>query len=240
MLIVSSESTSAEELALGLERRGFTTINSLDGDAAVRLARDVELILLDVGSGEIDGPQVCDRVRAVADTPVIGLTCAGTESYRVRMFRAGADDCLERPFDVRELTARIEAIMRRRTAPARPSVDIPAPRRPSGGASKLLLPLREAIEHGALRVNADTREVELAQRVIDTTRKEFDLLYQLASQPGVVVPREQLMSSVWQGQFPGARASRTLDTHVSSLRGKLGAKSWIVTVRGVGFRIGEG
>ena len=241
VLIVSSHPAKADELTQGLTRRGFRTTSAESSDQALAVQDEADLILIDVGTGESNGPQVCSRIRSVVDTPIIGLTCAGSESYRVEMFRAGSDDCLERPFDVRELTARIDAIMRRvRSGPVRRTVMIPeqCPRTPS--TAKIVLPRRKVLEHGALRVNVDTREVQLGGRIMDTTRKEFDLLYQLVSQPDVVVPREELMSAVWQGQLPAGRASRTLDTHVSSLRSKLGSRRWIVTVRGVGFRIGNG
>ena len=121
-----------------------------------------------------------------------------------------------KPYGFRELMARMEAVMRR----VRPRA-----------------PVTQVITRGPLRIDAGTREVRLHGQRVDVTRKEFDLLYLLASKPDTVVSRKQVMTQVWDDSW--SRPGRTIDTHVSSLRGKLGASSWILTVRGVGFRLGH-
>jgi DNA-binding response OmpR family regulator len=127
--------------------------------------------------------------------------------------RAGADDYLVKPYGFRELIARMEAVMRRA--------------QPQPAASTV-------VSYGPLSIDASRREVSLDGRLIDVTRKEFDLLYLLASYPQVVIPRKRLMHQVWGDSW----SRRTVDTHVSSLRNKLGSSRWIITVRGVGFRLG--
>ncbi|MFD6127370.1 response regulator transcription factor [Streptomyces hydrogenans] len=165
------------------------------------------------------------RTRAAGPVPVIAFTDSGTELDRVLGLWAGADDCLDKPYEFRELVARIEAVTRR-TRPREP--------------------VRESltvVSIGRLRVDAESREVLVGGRLVELTRKEFDLLYYLAQNSGKVVSRHQLMKEIWgdpRGEAIGARASRTVDTHVSSLRSKLGDSGWIRTVRGVGFRLGAG
>lgn len=131
--------------------------------------------------------------------------------------RAGSDDYVPKPYSLAELIARIEAVMRRALRqPASPD---------------------EVVAVGPLSIDPRAREIRLDGRTIEVTRKEFDLLYLLASRPGMVVTREQIMVQVWRDSrsVPG----RTIDTHVSSLRSKLGSSDWIVTARGVGFRLGR-
>lgn len=177
--------------------------------------RRADLVLLNLELPDLDGLEVCRGIRASCDIPIIAVTARCTELDRVLGLHAGLDDYLVRPYGFRELIARIEAVMRR----ARPQ-----------------WPAVQTISRGPLRINFSTREVCLNDQLINVTRKEFDLLYLLARQPETVVSRKQIMSQVWDVEWTGC--SRTIDTHVNSLRKKLGASTWIITVRGVGFRFG--
>jgi DNA-binding response OmpR family regulator len=153
--------------------------------------------------------------------PLIVVTARASELDCVLALQAGADDYLVKPYGLRELMARADAVLRRCRAPrdADPGGD--------GG--------ERPVERGPLHIDPHSREVRLRNRCIAMSRKEFDLLYLLASQPDKVVPRERIMSEVWQNSW----SRRTVDTHVSSIRQKLGSSEWIRTVRGVGFRIGQ-
>jgi DNA-binding response OmpR family regulator len=163
---------------------------------------------------DIDGLDVCRGIRKNCDVPIIDVTSRGTELDRVLGLQAGADDYLVKPYGFLELMARMEAVMRR----AKP-----------GCAS------HRVVSRGPLRIDANLRRISLDGRRIRVTRTEFDLLYLLASDPETVVPRRRLMQQVWGDYW----SSRTVDTHVSSLRKKLGAPDWIITVRGVGFQLGH-
>lgn len=130
--------------------------------------------------------------------------------------QAGSDDCLVKPYKFRELAARMGSVMRR----ARPRFPVP-----------------QAISRGTLHIDLRSRQVRVRGRSVSMTRKEFDLLSVLASQPDTVVSRKELMAKVWEDSW--AVSSRTIDTHVSALRSKLGDSDWIVTVRGVGYRFDD-
>ncbi|MER8097938.1 response regulator transcription factor [Streptomyces goshikiensis] len=216
VLVVENEARAADTLVVGLRRHGYLAESVATGALALQAHGDADLILLDLDLPDLDGLEVCRAIRAVGDTPLIAVTARGSELDRVLGLQAGADDYLVKPYGFRELLARMEAVMRR----ARP--------RPQAG---------RVITHGPLRIDAGTREVLLAGRPVELTRKEFDLLHLLASQPEAVISRRQLMTQVWDDTW--SHRGRTIDTHVSSLRGKLGASGWIVTVRGVGFRLGR-
>ncbi|GAB3661876.1 response regulator transcription factor [Streptomyces sparsus] len=223
VLVVEDESDVADSLIRGLRRHGHETVGVATGGQALEAYREADLVLLDLELPDIDGLEVCRLIRRACDTPIIAFTDRSTELDRVLGLQAGSDDCLGKPYGFRELMARIDAVMRR----ARP------PRKPE----------EQAISHGPLEIDAATREVRLDGRLVEVTRKEFDLLHHLASHPGVVVPRKQLMAEIWDDPVSatlGTQASRTIDTHVSTLRNKLGSSSWILTVRGVGFRFGHG
>jgi len=204
-------------LIRSLRRHGYDTESANTGKEVLSSFHRADLVLLGLEMPDVDGLEVCRRIREVSDTPIIAIADHGTELDRVLGLQAGSDDCLNKPYGVRELMARIEAVMRR----ARP--EKPTPQR---------------ILRGSLVVDSRMRVVRVGGRVIKVTRKEFDLLHILASQPETVVSRGQLMSQVWDDGWSGT--SRTIDTHVSSLRAKLGDSNWIVTVRGVGFRLGRG
>lgn len=215
VLVVEPHADDAESLVRGLRRHGHEVASVATGGAALQTYEDADLVLLDLDLPDLDGLEVCRSIRSVCDVAVIAVTARGTELDRVLGLQAGADDYLVKPYGFRELMARMDAVMRR----ARPE---PASAR--------------VVSCGPLRIDAGSREVRLGGRHIDVTRKEFDVLYLLASHPDIVITRKRLMQQVWGDSW----SRRTVDTHVSSLRTKLGAKEWIVTVRGVGFRLGLG
>lgn len=217
VLVVENDAGQAELLTKDLRRHGYDVEVTVSGKDALKRHSDVDVVLLDLDLSDVDGLSVCRGIRAVSDTPIIAVTASNAELDRVLGLQSGSDDVVVKPCGLRELVARIEAVMRRA--------------RPRAAAM-------EVIARGKLRINPVSREVVVDQRPVSVTRKEFDLLYLLASKPEAVVSRKQIMSAVWENEW--TQSSRTVDTHVSSLRGKLGSGEWIVTVRGVGFRLGLG
>ncbi|MEE1756580.1 response regulator transcription factor [Streptomyces sp. SP18CS02] len=215
VLVVESDTGDAETLIRGLRRHGHLVDRAETGGAALDGYGNADLVLLDLELPDLDGLEVCREIRSVCDVPVIAVTARGSELDRVLGLQAGADDYLVKPYGFRELVARINAVMRRS--------------RPRPPAPKVLA-------HGPLLIDAGAREVRLDGRPVCVTRKEFDLLYLLASHPETVIPRKRLMQQIWGDSW----SRRTVDSHVSSLRNKLGASDWIITVRGVGFRLGHG
>jgi DNA-binding response OmpR family regulator len=215
VLVVEHDVGDAEVLAGDLRRQGHKVSKVGTGGEALRVFPDADLVLIDLDLPDLDGLEVCRSIRTVGDTPVIAVTNRGSELDRVLGLHAGADDYLVKPYGFRELMARMEAVMRR--IRPRPKV-------------------ADVIVHGRLRIDAASRQVTVDGRRVNLTRKEFHLLHLLASHAGSVLPRKQIMAQVWGDSW----SRRTLDTHVSSLRSKLGGSDWIITVRGVGFRLGEG
>ncbi|WP_229700922.1 response regulator transcription factor [Streptomyces camponoticapitis] len=217
VLVIENDAAAAETLVRGLRRHGNDATSVGTGASALKTHRQAEFVLLDLELPDIDGLQVCRTIRDSTDTPIIAVTARGTELDRVLGLQAGADDYLVKPYGFRELLARMDAVMRR----ASPGT-----------------PVAQEVSHGPLHIDAGAREVRLEKELVKVTRKEFDLLHMLVSRPDHVVSRQQLMSQVWEETW--TKSGRTIDTHVSSLRSKLGASTWITTVRGVGFRIGHG
>ena len=172
-------------------------------------------MLLDLRLPDIDGLDVCRRIRERSDVPIIVVTARGEEADRVVGLELGADDYVVKPFGIRELIARIRAVTRRATRRGR--------RATARSASAAL-----ELDPRARRVRLDGRELEL-------TPKEFDLLAALARDPGAAVSRRRLLEDVWDTSWYGS--TKTIDVHVAALRRKLGDPGWIETVRGVGFRL---
>jgi two-component system response regulator RegX3 len=213
ILLVEDEDAIAEPLADGLRREGFDVERVATGEAALE-AKLPDVVLLDLRLPGIDGTEVCRRLRARSDVPIIMVTAKGEEVDRVVGLELGADDYIVKPFGFREVLARIRAVMRR----ARP----------------------QAGEHGVVRVgpleiDLRGRRARLEGSEVELTTKEFDLLALLAADPGAVVSRERILREVWNTEWFGS--TKTIDVHVSSLRRKLGDPSWIETVRGVGLRL---
>jgi DNA-binding response OmpR family regulator len=214
VLLVEDDEAIAQPLVRGLEREGFTVHWVATGAAAVEAA-EPDVVLLDLGLPDIDGYEVCRRIRSRSEVPIVFLTARSDEVDRVVGLELGADDYVVKPFGFRELVARIRAVTRRRQPTAR-----------NDGS-----PLRI----GTLELDRRTRRVTVADEVVELTPKEFDLLAVLAQDPGAVFERQQIMERVWGHPWYGP--TKTLDVHVASIRKKLGDPTWIETVRGVGFRL---
>ncbi|MBT0773444.1 response regulator transcription factor [Kineosporia sp. J2-2] len=216
VLIVQHAEEAGETTARFLRLHGFQVTLVRTGTEAIRRHRQADLVLLAADLPDLDPLAVCRAIRASGRTPVVMTMDQGTEMDRVLALQAGAATSVSEPYGHWELAARIEAVLRR-VGPSSEATD-------------------GVTVHRTLRIDPRTRRAEVDGRVVGLTRKEFDVLHLLASRPEEVVSREELMTRVWRGE--GATSSRTIDTHVSSLRTKLGARSWIRTVRGVGFGIG--
>ena len=217
ILIVEDDDRVARALRSALVRHGYGV--TLAGDAGSALAERADppaLILLDLGLPDLDGVDLCRRLRGRSDVPIIVVTARGDEGARVTGLRAGADDYVVKPFGIAELLARMEAVLRR-TGTVAPTT---------------------AVDVGDVHVDLARREVTAAGREILLTRKEFDLLAALARRRGEVVARDELLAVVWDTAWVGS--SRTLDVHVATLRAKLGRPAVIETVRGVGYRLADG
>jgi DNA-binding response OmpR family regulator len=172
------------------------------------------VVLLDLGLPDCDGFELCRRLRAESDVPIIVVTARGEEADRVVGLELGADDYIVKPFGFRELVARIRAVTRRLQ---------------HGGVEVA------SVRVDDLEIDPRTRRVTLAGEEIPLTPKEFDLLALLADDPGAVWSRTRILEEVWEPHWYGP--TKTLDVHVASLRKKLGDPGWIETVRGVGFRL---
>jgi DNA-binding response OmpR family regulator len=216
LLIVEDDEAIAGPLSEALAREGFEVTHRARGREAMGV-QGIDLVLLDLSLPDLDGNEVCRRIRADSAVPIIVVTSRSDELDRVLLFELGADDYVVKPFFVRELIARIRAVGRR--AGAGPAV---------GAGPQQLGAL--TIDRGARRVLIDDVEVEL-------TPKEFDLLAFLAEAPGTVRTRSEVVESVWDPHWWGP--TKTLDVHMASLRKKLGEPGWVETIRGVGYRFAE-
>ena len=212
ILLVEDEDAIAEPLADGLRREGFEVERAATGSDALAAA-DPDLVLLDLRLPDADGLAVCRELRARSDVPIIMITAKGEEIDKVVGLEMGADDYLVKPFGFRELLARIRAVTRRSTTPARTA----------------------ALRVGELVIDPPARRATLGEHELELTPKEFDLLSLLASDPGTVVSKQRILEEIWQTVWYGS--AKTIDVHVASLRRKLGDPAWIETVRGVGLRL---
>jgi DNA-binding response OmpR family regulator len=219
ILIVEDDSDVLRVVVAFLEREGYQVETARDGAIGLEraLAAPPDLVILDWMLPVLDGPDFLARLRREQDAPVIMLTARTEEDDRITGLEIGADDYVTKPFSPRELVARVRAVLRRRAA----STDEgPGP-----------------IEHRGVRVDPAARTVEREGRRADVTTVEFDLLYALASAPGRVFRRTELLDRVWGEEFAGV--DRVVDVHVSHLRKKLeplGADGMITTVRAVGYK----
>jgi DNA-binding response OmpR family regulator len=213
VLLVEDDDAIAEPLTKGLQREGFDVVRVADGAAALA-ASPPDLVLLDLGLPDIDGYEVCRRLRASSSVPIIVITARGDEVDRVIGLELGADDYIVKPFGFRELVARIRAVTRR------------------AGPAPSTSPI---VTWGPLEVDTRSRRALVDGVEVALTRKEFDLLALLASDPGATKTREEILETVWDAHWYGP--TKTLDVHVASLRKKLGDPNLIETVRGVGFRL---
>ena len=212
VLVVEDDRGIAESLVRGLRQAGYAVEDVRTGRAALA-APSPDVVLLDLGLPDIDGVEVCRRLRARSTAVIIAVTARGEEADRVVALDEGADDYLVKPFGLAELLARIRAVLRR-SRPAQP----------------------EILRHGPLALDLRTRQVSVDGRAVALTLKEFSLLECLAADPGRVVSRQQILERAWDAHWYGP--TKVLDVHVAALRRKLGVPGLIETVYGHGFRLG--
>jgi len=214
LLVVEDDPTISEPLVSGLTREGFEIVLAVTGAEALA-AEPAELVLLDLGLPDLDGRVVCQELRERSSVPIIVVSARGDEIDRVMLLELGADDYVVKPFGFRELVARIRAVTRRTEGTSTAVPDA-------------------VTTWGALAVDRRTRKVTVGGDAVSLTPKEYELLIELASDPGAIFTREHLMEHVWDENWWGS--TKTLDVHVASLRKKLGPEL-IETIRGVGFRL---
>ncbi len=223
ILIVDDDENIAELISLYLTKECFETMIVGDGESALsaRAGFDPNLILLDLMLPGIDGYQVCREIRSTSNVPIIMLSAKGEVFDKVLGLELGADDYMEKPFDSKELVARVKAILRR----CRPVVQEEAP----------VTPLNE-VRFPDLIINRANYSVTYKGEKLYMPPKELELLYFLASSPNHVYSREQLLDQIWGYEYLGD--SRTVDVHIKRIREKLnGSTSWkISTVHGVGYK----
>lgn len=215
LLVVEDDPSISEPLCSGLIREGFEVELASTGGEAIAAAL-ADLVLLDLGLPDLDGRAVCRELRERSSVPIIVVTARGDEIDRVMLLELGADDYVVKPFGFRELVARIRAVLRR-----------------TAHQGQIAVEAAETEWHG-LRIDRRTRSVTVDEGPVTLTPKEFDLIAELASDPGAVMTRERLINQIWDENFWGS--TKTLDVHVASLRKKIGADR-IETIRGVGFRL---
>ncbi len=218
ILVVEDERSIASFVAAYLKKAGYEVRTVATGaDALAQLAADPpSLIVLDLMLPDIDGIEVCRRMRATSNVPILMLTARDEDVDKIVGLEVGADDYMTKPFNPRELVARVKSILRRSTPERR-------------------LPESAVIRHGDLVVDAGRREVRVGDREVQLAPKEFDLLWELLDHRGLVLTRDQLLERVWGYTFAGD--TRTVDVHVRQIRRKLGDASPIVTVWGVGYKV---
>jgi DNA-binding response OmpR family regulator len=218
VLVVEDESSIASFVSLYLKNAGYGVRAVGSGQAALDEVKRSQpaLIVLDLMLPDIDGIDVCRRIREKHDVPILMLTARDEDVDKIIGLEVGADDYLTKPFNPRELIARVKSILRR-AAPERRE------------------PETKQIQHGDLKIDAGRRDVKVGDQEVQLAPKEFDLLWELLDHRGLVLTRDQLLERVWGYTFAGD--TRTVDVHVRQLRRKLGEASPIVTVWGVGYKV---
>lgn len=219
ILIVDDDKNICELLRLYLEKEGFETVMAYDGEAAIKMvsSQKPNMVLLDIMLPKLDGWQVCREIRKTSSVPIIMITAKGETFDKVLGLELGADDYISKPFDTKEVVARIKAVLRR-TAPDNNN-DV------------------KEVRYDKLVINLTNYELIVDGVQIDTPPKELKLIYHLASNPNRVYTRDQLLDEVWGFDYYGD--SRTVDVHVKRLREKLEgvSPSWsLKTVWGVGYK----
>jgi DNA-binding response OmpR family regulator len=222
ILLVDDEDSVQKLLAYPLEREGFRVLQARDGEEALRqfASERVDLVVLDLMLPKLDGLEVCKRLRAESEVPIIMLTARDDELDKVLGLELGADDYITKPFSIREFRSRVRALLRRASVTRQTAAD------------------GEVIHVDSLRVDLAKRTVEMRGESVRLTYVEFELLRALASHPGRVYSRRMLLESLWGAA--DYREPRTIDVHVRHLREKLehdaAEPEYILTVRGVGYR----
>lgn len=222
ILVVDDDLNICELLKLYLENEGYTAFVANDGQAAVDTfaAKNPDLVLLDIMLPKMDGWQVCREIRKTSSVPIIMLTAKGETFDKVLGLELGADDYVTKPFDAKEVMARIKAVLRR-----------------SKGESVTAAQEKKTVSYDKLEINIENYEMKVNGVVVDTPPKELELIYHFASNPNRVYTRDQLLDEVWGFDYYGD--SRTVDVHVKRLREKLEGVSdkWsLKTVWGVGYK----
>ncbi len=226
VLLVDDEPPIVELLAGYLAREGYAVASVGDGQAAVDAVReqDPDVVILDVMLPGLDGVEACRQIRAFSDAYVLMLTARGEEVDRIVGLTVGADDYLVKPFSPRELIARVKALLRRPRAGVTGGMASPVGAAPAG-----------------LALDEGRRSVRVDGAPVDLTALEFNLLARLAREPGIVVPRQAILESVWGTGYDSD--DHLVDVHVANLRRKLGddpgQPRFVETVRGVGYRLRE-
>ncbi len=236
ILIIEDEASIAQVIRLYLEQAGYSVLLASDGVAGLELhAREhPDLIILDLMLPALDGMEVCRRIRAWANTPILMLTARQREEDRIAGLEMGADDYLVKPFSPREVVSRVKAILRRSTLAGAPA----STPQEAGGAQVAETRKDEELRFNGLVVNIPARRVTVNGQEVALTAKEFDLLVVLASAPDRVFTRESLLNQVWGYTYLGD--GRTVDVHIGTLRKKIesggNAPHHIITVWGVGYK----
>jgi len=218
ILVVDDEPNITRLLGMYLTKEGYTVEMAADGAAAVAKARATRyaLILLDLMLPGMDGLEVCRTLRRTSDVPIIMLTARSEDVDKIVGLEVGADDYVTKPFNPRELVARVKAVLRRYETAASPE--------------------RQVLTVGDLMIDLDRREVRVGDDLVEVRAKEFALLVALARRPGVVVPRDRLLNDVWGYEY--SVDTRTVDVHISTLRDRLAnSNARIETVWGVGYKL---
>ena len=215
ILVVDDEPNIAELIELYLSREGYQVVRAASGEAAVRAVAEhrPRLVVLDIGLPDIDGLEVCRRLRQTSTIPVIFLTARDSEVDRVVGLELGADDYVTKPFSPPELVARVKAVLRR----ADPAMTT------------------EIIQVADATIDLGRREVRVRGHVIAFTTREFELIQFLAEHPGLALSRQQILDGVWGYDWFGDE--RTVDVHLAQIRKKLDGAVRIDTVRGIGYRL---
>lgn len=218
LALIEDDERIRQSLVQALESRGYTVSAAATGLEGLRNVVDhhPEVVILDLGLPDIDGLELVKMIRAVSRVPIIAATARDDEAEIIRTLNNGADDYVVKPYSADHLEARLRAVLRRAS------------------------PLEDAVlSVGRLRVDTSARVATLAGRPLDLTRKEFDLLAHLASQPGHVVTKRELLAAVWDQPYGGA--DKTVDVHLSWLRRKLGESAssprYLRAIRGVGVKL---
>lgn len=225
VLVVDDEKLIVKGIRFSLEQDGYEVDCAYDGEEAINKAKETEydIVLLDVMLPEHDGFEVCQTIREFSEMPIIMLTAKGSDMDKILGLEYGADDYITKPFNILELKARIKAIMRRNSKKSKQD---------SQPASKL-------IQSGELKMDTDSRRVFIAEKEINLTAKEFDLLELLVCHPNKVYSREELLRLVWGSKAAATGDVRTVDVHVRRLREKIepspSEPKFVHTKWGVGY-----
>lgn len=216
VLLVEDDRAIADAVIQGLRANGYEVGHVILGSEAIAKVRagGVTAVVLDLGLPDMDGTEVCRQIRTFSHVPIVVVSARETEMDRVTVLDMGADDYVVKPFGIKELVARLQAVMRRATGTVTPI---------------------SHIEVGSLVIDTKTRAVSVGSVSVALTPKEFDLLAYLAREPGTAFRRADILRDVWQTTWYGT--TKTLDAHVASIRKKLGDPQWIESVRGVGFTV---